>query len=82
MADLQLCCLIAPLVFRETEWMFSTDEGRREVAHNAGFDRLVVVTLHREHQYASLDHVKQELSAKVMELAPDGVGGKMVRMKF
>lgn len=50
--------------------MFSTDEGRRQLAQSAGFERLVVVTLDRNHNYVNLDSIQGELSTKVMELAP------------
>ena len=59
--------------------MFSTSEGRLELQRNAGFERLLVVTLHREHTYDSLDSVKSELSGKVMELAPPNVA-KQVKL--
>ncbi|KAJ8300922.1 hypothetical protein KUTeg_022441 [Tegillarca granosa] len=57
---------------RETEWLFSTDAGRQQIASSAGFDRVVIVTLNRKHQYQDLDSIKAELSTKVMELAPPG----------
>jgi len=56
------------------EWLFATDDGREELQRISGFERLLVVLLHREHEYASLDSVKAELSAKVLELAPPNVG--------
>ena len=52
--------------------MFSTDAGRLQLSSSAGFDRLVVVSLHRNHAYTDLDSIQAELSAKVMELAPPG----------
>ncbi|XP_060064258.1 eEF1A lysine and N-terminal methyltransferase-like [Ylistrum balloti] len=55
---------------RETEWMFSTDEGRQQLSKSAGFCRLVVVTLNRAHTYETLDTIKSELSPHVLELAP------------
>ncbi len=61
---------------RETEWMFCTDEGRKQLSVSAGFERLVVVTLHREHLYENLDANKAELSGKVMELAPPRLGNR------
>ncbi|KAI0218062.1 eEF1A lysine and N-terminal methyltransferase [Lamellibrachia satsuma] len=63
---------------REIEWLFSTKDGREDLCHSAGFERLVVVTLHRGHCYGNLDNVKEELSGKVMELAPSGIGSKQV----
>jgi len=58
--------------------MFSTSEGRLELQRSAGYERLLVVTLHREHAYDSLESVKSELSEKVLELAPQNVA-KQVR---
>ncbi|XP_033732482.1 eEF1A lysine and N-terminal methyltransferase-like [Pecten maximus] len=55
---------------RETEWMFSTEEGRQKLSQSAGFCRLVVVTLNRSHTYETLDTIKSELSPHVLELAP------------
>ena len=45
---------------------------------SAGFERLLVVTLHREHSYNSLDEVKAELSDKVLELAPPNVAKQVL----
>ncbi|XP_013399663.1 methyltransferase-like protein 13 [Lingula anatina] len=55
---------------RETEWLFSTNEGRKQLSESAGFQRLVVVLLHRDHSYIDMENIKAELSGKVMELAP------------
>ena len=62
--------------------MFSTDEGRKQLSESAGFERLVVVTLHRDHLYDSLDAIKVELSSKVMELAPPKLGNKQVCVNY
>lgn len=69
---------ITPLAFaifivpkgRETEWLFGNPEGRKQLAESCGAERLIVVHLNRNHSYTGLDEVKQELSQKVMELAP------------
>ena len=66
-------------MFRETEWLFASEEGRSQLNSSAGFQRLLVVTLHRGQQYGTIDDVKVELSAKVMELAPAGLGAQQVR---
>ena len=42
----------------------------------AGFDRLAIATLHRGHTYKSIEEVKSELSARVMDLAPSSLGSK------
>ncbi|XP_054717727.1 eEF1A lysine and N-terminal methyltransferase-like [Uloborus diversus] len=55
---------------RETDWLFSTPEGRRELAMNAKFERLIVVHLLQNNVYTDLDEVKKEISAKILELAP------------
>ncbi|TDH67837.1 hypothetical protein CCR75_007980 [Bremia lactucae] len=60
---------------REHEWMFSTEEGAKELAARAGFSRLIIVTLGRGgHSFESLTKVQEELNVKVMELAPDTLG--------
>jgi hypothetical protein len=50
--------------------MFATNAGRIQLSESAGFERLVVVTLHRNHTYTDIDAIQAELSTKVMELAP------------
>ncbi|KAF0290517.1 Methyltransferase-like protein 13 [Amphibalanus amphitrite] len=56
---------------RETEWLFGSPAGRRQLAETAGHDRLVVVHLPaRDHQYGDLEQVKAELSESVMQLRP------------
>jgi hypothetical protein len=52
--------------------LFGSEEGRSHLAKNAGFERLVVVSLSRHHSYADMESVKGELSSKVIELAPPG----------
>ncbi|XP_067893889.1 eEF1A lysine and N-terminal methyltransferase isoform X1 [Heterodontus francisci] len=58
---------------RETEWMFGTDEGRRQLGKSAEFRRLLVVALHRDQLFESMEAIQSELSGKVMELAPYGL---------
>ncbi|XP_043555813.1 eEF1A lysine and N-terminal methyltransferase isoform X1 [Chiloscyllium plagiosum] len=58
---------------RETEWMFGTDEGRRQLGKSAEFRRLLVVVLHRDQIYESMEAIQSELSGKVMDLAPSGL---------
>ena len=69
-------CLI-----RETDWLFSTDDGCSHLAENAGFERLVVVTLHRGHSYHGMEAVKEEVSLKAAELKQEGLmDGKKVHV--
>ncbi|XP_004626861.1 methyltransferase-like protein 13 [Octodon degus] len=58
---------------RETEWLFGTEEGLKQLAASAGFRRLITVALHRGQQYDGMDIIQAELSARVMELAPAGM---------
>ncbi|KAM6077671.1 eEF1A lysine and N-terminal methyltransferase isoform 2-T4 [Theristicus caerulescens] len=58
---------------RETEWLFGTEEGRKQLATSAGFGRLVTVALHREQHYEGMAGIQAELSGKVMKLAPPGL---------
>ncbi|XP_073499235.1 eEF1A lysine and N-terminal methyltransferase [Phyllobates terribilis] len=58
---------------RETEWLFGSETGRRQLAGNVGFRRLLFVALHRDQQYESMEAIQSELSAKVLELAPPGL---------
>ncbi|XP_069793838.1 eEF1A lysine and N-terminal methyltransferase isoform X1 [Narcine bancroftii] len=58
---------------RETEWIFGSDEGRKQLGKSAGFKRLLVVALHRDQLYQTMEAIQAELSGKVMELAPCGL---------
>ena len=58
---------------QESEAMFSTNEGMRELANMVGFDRLAIVYLHRGQIYADLEEIKSELSQKIMELCQKGI---------
>ncbi|TDG40126.1 hypothetical protein AWZ03_013447 [Drosophila navojoa] len=58
---------------RETEWLFATTEGRRKLLESAKFQRLAVVTLHRDQIYSTLEEVKSELGYSIMNLAPAGL---------
>ncbi|XP_053100620.1 eEF1A lysine and N-terminal methyltransferase isoform X4 [Hemicordylus capensis] len=55
---------------RETEWLFGTEEGRKQLAASAGFRRLITVALHRDQHYEDMGTIQAELSEKVMELSP------------
>ncbi|XP_069175282.1 eEF1A lysine and N-terminal methyltransferase isoform X2 [Procambarus clarkii] len=58
---------------REHEWMFGSQRGREKLAESAGARRLVVVHLMRGQTYHSLQGIQEELSARVMELAPSAL---------
>lgn len=54
----------------ETAWLYSSSEGRKQLAASANFRRLVVVTMHRNQEYTDMQAVQSELSPMVMDLAP------------
>lgn len=58
---------------RETEWLFSTSEGRKKLLSSAKHDRLAIVSMHRDQNYTSWDDVKDEISGSIKNLAPSGV---------
>uniref|UniRef100_A0A3P9KHG8 eEF1A lysine and N-terminal methyltransferase n=1 Tax=Oryzias latipes TaxID=8090 RepID=A0A3P9KHG8_ORYLA len=57
----------------ETAWLYSSSEGRRQLAANANFRRLVIVAMHRHQEYTDMQAVQAELSPVVMDLAPPGM---------
>ena len=62
------------------DWLFSSNDGCIHLAESAGFERLVIITLHRGHTYQGLDEVKEEVSLKACELAQSGLPeGKKVK---
>ncbi|CAH1268157.1 METTL13 [Branchiostoma lanceolatum] len=75
-ADRQFAVFIVPQG-REVEWLFATDKGRGHLAGTAGFRRLVVVSLQREHPYETMAEIQKELSGKIMELSPPGFNRKI-----
>lgn len=58
---------------RETDWLFSSDGGRKQLAESAGFERLVVVTLHRAHTYTGVEGVREEVGGRAVQLVQGGV---------
>lgn len=58
---------------RETEWLFATKQGRRQLLQSAQHSRLAIVTMHRNQEYSSLDDVKLELNETVKSFAPKGL---------
>ncbi|XP_068176000.1 eEF1A lysine and N-terminal methyltransferase isoform X2 [Antennarius striatus] len=57
----------------ETAWLYSSKEGRRQLAASANFRRLVIVTMHRNQEYTDMQAVQADLSPVVMEFAPPGM---------
>ncbi|XP_034565871.1 eEF1A lysine and N-terminal methyltransferase [Notolabrus celidotus] len=57
----------------ETAWLYSSSEGRKQLAASANFRRLVIVAMHRNQEYTDMQAVQSELSPMVMDLAPPGM---------
>lgn len=64
--------------FRESEWLFGTPAGRRQLQDSARFGRLVVAVLRRGHHFESLDAVKEELAHAAKMLIPYGFVGQVL----
>ena len=62
---------------REHEYLFSADDGLRQISASASCSRLLSVTLNRGHRFESLEAVQEELGACVVDFAPSGVSGKI-----
>ncbi|CAD0196413.1 unnamed protein product [Chrysodeixis includens] len=62
---------------RESEWLFGTPAGRRQLQDSARFGRLIVAALRRGHTFASLDAVKEELAHAAKMLTPLGYTGQI-----
>ncbi|XP_037960566.1 eEF1A lysine and N-terminal methyltransferase homolog [Teleopsis dalmanni] len=57
---------------RENEYLFSTPEGRKHLQESSEFQRLLIITLHRDQVYNSLAEVKEELIDSIKSVAPQG----------
>ncbi|XP_039270372.2 eEF1A lysine and N-terminal methyltransferase-like [Styela clava] len=57
---------------RESEWLFASNEGRRSVAEQTPFKRVLFVSLHPEHEYGTREDLQAELNSTVMDFAPPG----------
>uniref|UniRef100_A0A0K0DIE9 RGS domain-containing protein n=1 Tax=Angiostrongylus cantonensis TaxID=6313 RepID=A0A0K0DIE9_ANGCA len=68
-------------MFRENEWMFSSEKGRSALRNQTGKDRLAVVTLSRTQNYSSLEEVKNELGPFAIRFDPRRNSG-LVRFPF
>lgn len=58
---------------REMEWLFSTSDGRKKLQFNTAYDRLAIVSMHREHNYPEWNKVQEELANYIKTLAPHGL---------
>lgn len=55
---------------KERDTMISTEIGKISLCQQAGYSRLIIITLNHGHKFDSIETVKSELSPKVVELAP------------
>lgn len=55
---------------KERDTMISTEVGKISLCEQAGYSRLIIITLNHGHKFESIETVKTELSPKVVELAP------------
>ncbi|XP_061708112.1 eEF1A lysine and N-terminal methyltransferase homolog [Cydia pomonella] len=62
---------------RESDWLFGTPQGRRQLQDSARFARLVVAVLRRGHTFSNLDAVKEELAHSAKMLIPHGFSGQI-----
>lgn len=72
----QFACFVVPQG-REMEWLFSTTEGRRKLQESSKHNRLAIVSMQRDHSYASLDSVQRELDSYITSLAQNDLKGKI-----
>lgn len=63
---------------RESEWMFSSTEGRKYLVDQSNCNRLAIITMHRGQTYENLDVVKSELGDCVRSMAPSTFGSKTI----
>lgn len=50
--------------------MFATEIGRWNLVKQAGYSRLIIIILNHGHHFESIETVKSEMSAKILDLAP------------
>lgn len=55
---------------KEQRWQFVSEEGIRQLVEQIGMTRLCVVTMQACHDYESMQHIQDELSAAVEGMAP------------
>lgn len=66
-------CPIYNIPGQETDWLYSTKNGQNELSEKAGFQRLVIASLNRGHHYEGMEQIQEELSNKVLDLAPNNL---------
>lgn len=62
---------------RESEWLFSTSSGRKQLAKMSNHNRLLIVTMHSGQQYDNFESIQRELSDIAINLAPQNYSNKV-----
>ena len=55
---------------KERDSMIATELGKFTLSQQAGYSRLIIITLNHGHKFDSIETVKSELNTTVIELAP------------
>lgn len=58
---------------RETEWLFSSKEGRRKLLESSQHARLALIIMHRNQTYTSIEEIKSEINETVKSFAPKDI---------
>eukprot|EP01083_Nonionella_stella_P145534 456245_1 len=73
-----LCAVFLVPQGRDSEWMFSSEEGQRTLCTDAGYKRFIIVVLNRGHKFSSLKDVQSELSPKMVQIAGRGTPSRSI----
>eukprot|EP01083_Nonionella_stella_P281241 956958_1 len=73
-----LCAVFLVPQGRDSEWMFSSEEGQRTLCTDAGYKRFIIVVLNRGHEFSSLKDVQSELSPKMVQIAGRGTPSRSI----
>lgn len=66
---------------RESDWLFSTAEGRKQLVKESKFNRLAIFTMHAGHNYDNFEGLQKELEGVVINLAPGGYRKKVFNLR-
>ena len=79
---MQPCAVFLVPQGREHEWLFSSEEGQRELLGGCQVSRLIIVSLLRDQTYGVMAEIQSELSPLVTELAPKFCRGGGVKIPY
>lgn len=55
---------------KERESIIATEVGKFNLSLQAGYSRLIIITLNHGHKFDSIETVKTDIQGKILELAP------------